>query len=999
MPRYQLIGIFVVALIFSNWPFAYSEVKSENYGNSLHPLRVGNSSIPQQLTLAGWPCKFYQSSGTYGDRPRASFSWTGLGFNLLCWSAIGLGVGLYLKLGKRKPQLEQAVALEASSVAPLGSASKSPRNALRLRDLFLLTALIAWGCGYWQVLENRRESDRQLAYEISGRGGATKSVAMLPGFTVVAKPLQSVCLRITEVFLVNPNNALVEKVVALPYLRSLIIAGGSYDLSLLKRLNTNPLLAELGIIGRPLDQQAIVAIGSMPALRALDLMRTNITAEGLQAIGQPNLRELSIIHTDVNLSELGTPPFAASLRILRAPHPPLGRGDALVLEDWPELEEFSCFEYDELLNQEPVVLKLKNLPKLTSVQLDALQLFDLELESLPNLSKIALRQEQWQERTTPKQIVPSFAWIRNLRIREVPKLTEFVIFGSHTQSIDIDQSASMMFGICVYNEAHSRNPQDALTIQFGEARANVTRPGYLSSADIAEPIRQKWIDDLAHSAGVDHLDLASVPLDGLNLAPLAKNRSIRQLSVGHSGVKAAQLLELAGLEQLEVLSLSGLRIDGRTIEALVKSFPNLRVLGCNRSEVLRLRLENVPNLESVFEEPQATSNDALMQYPLWDNAGYLALDGLRIVDAPKLQDNFVSDVPLRLLHIESAPRLSGLSFQHPLPAGAVIKGVTDLKFFAAGGANCTDGIVSEVLKSTGLKKLTLAYTELAPETLQSIGSLSDLEYLVLTGSSVDDQLVESLGGLSKLRVLRLDQTRVTNRSIPFVSKFTQLELLDVGDLQLSPQDATLLLNNLKNLRALNLAGVPLTLEHLKQISKLSSLRMLDLSRSELNDEQLIWLANNPPPALGELKLNSAKLGAVGFRELLKKSRTDLKFALADTDVDLKLLDWLVSQERVTSFSNEYEQEGLTAAQRRILRMQMSMLRGMGQEGMEQTFDVSKGEIDPFLFSPEQFTDSASRIGEGVATPPATTVPMNVFQRLGAELYRLQNWGNRPPVSY
>lgn len=1006
MSRYQLVGIYFAALVLFNWPFVYREVNAEIYGSSPAQIHIGNSSIPQKLTLAGWPCKFYQSSGTFGDPPRSSFYWSGVGFNLLCWAAIGLALALYVKLGERKPRPLQADdqahgAAPTSTSAPEPSA-KSQRNRVRLRDIFLLTALIALSCSYWQVLKGRRDRDKQLAAEIYSKGGASKSVAMLPVLTKRATPLRSVCLRITEVYLLDPDDALVEKVIALPYLRRLNIAGGSYDLSLLKRLSTNPLLAELAIIGRPLDQQAIATIGSMPALRTLNLMRTNITAQGLNAIGQPNLRELNIIHTDVNLAELGRPSFAGSLRKLQAPHPPTGQGDSLVLEDWPELEEFSCFEYDELLNQEPVVLKLKNLPKLTSIELDALQLFDLELERLPNLSKIKLRQEQWRERATPKQVVPSFAWIRNLRVAEVPKLSELVIFGPQTETIDIDQHSSMTFGISVFNRGYSRNAQTAFAIQLGRGASNALKPGYLTSANIALPLRQKWIDDLAHCTGLDHVDLEAVPLDGLNLAPLLKNRSIRRLSLGYSGLQATQLRDVTRMDQLEEVSLGGLDIDGRTIESLVKSLPNLRALACERSTVARLRLENVPNLESLFEEPQDTDTDSSMEYLMWGGYNYAALDALRIVDAPKLEDYFISDVPLRHLQIEAAPRISGLSFQEPLPPNAVVKGVTNLKFFAAGGATCTDAIVSEVLQSKGLKKLTLAFTQLAPETMQSIARLSDLEYLVLTGSPVDDRLVEAIAGLSKLRVLRLDHTHVTNRSISVVSKLKQLELLDLGEQQISAQDASLLISSLTSLKTLNLAGLALSEEqHLQKIANLTSLRMLDLSRCELSDEQLASLARNAPSSLVELKLNSAKLGTTGFLHLIKNTRSHLRFAVAGTEVDPNLLDWLVSHDRVTSFTDESDRSDITDAQSRLLRARMGMPL---ENGYEQTFDVSKGEIDPFWFASSQLAGSSSNFGEvseldtGLdgdgAAPWSRATPLNSLQRLGYELFR---WGARPAV--
>ena len=114
-----------------------------------------------------------------------------------------------------------------------------------------------------------------------------------------------------EVRLQNPDNALLEVVAALPYMRTLNFAGGDYDFHSLDRLKTNPLLIELAIVGRPINAAAIDVVRSLPALRRLNLMRTNISAAGVAALGaQPRLLELNLVHTDVKLSEFGRPAFA-----------------------------------------------------------------------------------------------------------------------------------------------------------------------------------------------------------------------------------------------------------------------------------------------------------------------------------------------------------------------------------------------------------------------------------------------------------------------------------------------------------------------------------------------------------------------------------------------------------------------------------------------------------------------------------------------------------------
>jgi len=304
-------------------------------------------------------------------------------------------------------------------------------------------------------------------------------------------------------------------------------------------------------------------------------------------------------------------------------------------------------------------------------------------------------------------------------------------------------------------------------------------------------------------------------------------------------------------------------------------------------------------LESLLEKPKNAAQTPFFPF-LSDR--HVGMDALRIVNAPKLQDHFVLYGPMILLHIDSAPALSGLVFHEPLPANSVVKRVQNLKFFAAGGPTCTDAIVNEVLNCTGLQRLTLAYTDLSPATLQRIPEVSELEYLVLTGSKIDDQFVESLARLEKLTTLRLDQTPIRSASVSAISKLKNLEVLDIGGLQLTAENVSQLISSLSKLKHVTLVGAELTVDNMRQIAKLSSLQSLDLSNCELNDDLLNALAESPPAQLVELKLNSAKLGEAGFQNLVRKLR-NTRFALKDTEVNPQTLDTLVMQGRATDIES------------------------------------------------------------------------------------------------
>ncbi|MCC7335290.1 MAG: hypothetical protein IT422_09340 [Pirellulaceae bacterium] len=959
-------------------------MSSESFGTRVQ-LLVESSLIAPSLTLAGWPCKFYRSNTEIGSDPIASFSWLALIYNLGFWLSLPLGLSIYNKIFCQQKPLSSTLSSEPETADEETSRSNSVANRkqrnLQLSDIFVATAILACAFGYWQWIRNRGAAEARLALEIIEKGGAVRQETALPWLTqsLFRYIAEAGCLRIVEVRLQNPDNALLEVVAALPYLRTLNIAGGVYDFHSLDRLKTNPLLIELAIVGRPINAVAIDVVRSLPALRRLNLMRTNISAAGVAALGaQPRLLELNLVHTDVKLSEFGRPAFAKTLRKLNLPHPAKGMGDSLRLDGWPELVHLSCYEYDELLNNEVVELTLKHLPKLESVELDTLQKFDIDFEDLPKLSKIALSLFQWDQRTSSNQIVPSFLWVGKLRMRGVPKLEKLTIFPVDTESIDIEQE-TLSLGLCVFNKSASRKDYDSLRLygsadtQYGGAM------GYLTHDEIELSRRQKWVDDIATQSVVHRVDFELVPLRDVKLNALVDNQSIRELVLGRSGLEESQLRELEGMEQLQVLSLVSIYVDGRMIEWLAKSFPNLRRLVCERDYVQRLRLENIPNLETVFYKvsaPTPGSSSAFMttQSPM---------DALKILNAPKLSDYFETVLPLKVLHIESAPALTGLSFQSPLPAGAVIKGVRDLEFFSAGGASCSDAIVNEVLGCTGLKRLTLAHADLLPETLGRIARLHKLESLVLTGTRVNEDFAASLVKLEKLRNLRLDQCGLSNSAAVGISQLKHLQTLDCGDIALTSQDVSRLLKNLPALRQLSLAGAELDSDNIRQLTKLHSLQILDLSNCELSDDVLKVFAESSFDQLAEVKLNASKLGEVGFPHLVRRQK-NMKFALVGTEIAPELMDYLISQGRVTEFDGEDSMWQMERGRRGTpsFGSWKSTVNAMSEPG----------DIDPQGFSPrrqelasEMESHDESMMGATEAYPPARTP----LEALGERLFRWQ----------
>jgi hypothetical protein len=889
MTRLCCFAIFFLVVAIANWPYAYINAYSDSMG-AIDPL-LSNYTTQKTFTLAGWPCEFYLESMISAEKKATSFQWTGLVRCVIFWSFFPVLYVVGEKLRRwsilhlqdsddevddRKSHTSQSSETQSKEKSRDDQASGTFR--MRLWEMFVFTALVAGSLSYWLSLCRRAAYDKILAQEIRSEGGFAIRTVMLPRLLTHVLPYvgNEPFLRLSFVQLKNPTDELVSRVVERPYLSSLGLSGGNYSFRNLNRLSTNPLLREVAIVQRQVDSEAISFIQSLPFIRILNLKQTNITAKDLKAIGQPQLEELNLIQTNLRLSELGTPAFSQTLRVLRLPLPPNGTGGSLLLEGWPNLVKLSCDDNEKPINSEPVSIVLRNLPSLKTIELDALQLFDIDVETVPNLRDIVPAFYRWQERTTSSQIVPSSIWPRRLRLKDVPKLTEFSFFPMNTESIEIANS-QMEVRLNAYNNSAFRigEPGNSFTNRVGD-----TERGFLNASDIPLRTRQKWIDDLSNCA-IASLDLELVPLHDVKLNKLKENKSIRNLMLGKSGIVQSQLAAMEEMHQLEELSLLGIFVDDRTIESLLRSLPKLRRLVCEPVGVKNVQIKNKSEIESLFIRPNRQMRESVEVYS-GPNIAYdlplniMRLESLSIANATKLQDNFISKVPTAQVHIEGAPALKGLSFQHPLPSDAVIQDVRDLVFFAAGGPTCNDAIVNEVLNCRSLKSLTLAFTDLKSATLQRIANLTELESLTMTGSKIDNEFLASLSKLQKLRKLRLNETSLDKADLSALANLKLLELLDLGDWNLKPGAIETIAANHPRLKELSIVQAPLSSNCLRKIASLQELDTLELSHCNIDDEMAKAFVETPPMRLRRLFLSSSVLSEKG-QDLLRSSLKNILF--------------------------------------------------------------------------------------------------------------------------
>jgi hypothetical protein len=346
----------------------------------------------------GWPFKYYVHVEHDGLPPFTTFSFYRLLLNAAVWGTIASLMWGYLWLSNRKVSIE--------------SESEKPRTGqIGLLDLFIVMLVLALCFGYWRLMMARLNDEKAIASLIASFGGSAEESVVVPKViaNLVPTMYHPFFNRIVGVTLESPTDEVLARVLALPELRRLRLGGGTYDLKRLNELRSLPYLSVLRVAGRELDSSAVAAIGSCKQIVSLNLMRTNISTKGMAAISDlPRLEKLCLIHTPVDISKLETPKWKNVLTELVLPHP--GNTTAvnpelgddvcakLVLRNWPALQVLTCNEFDELANRSCVVLEVDNCPELSEIRLDQLQRFDLFLNNLPSLTRVATISSQWKTR-------------------------------------------------------------------------------------------------------------------------------------------------------------------------------------------------------------------------------------------------------------------------------------------------------------------------------------------------------------------------------------------------------------------------------------------------------------------------------------------------------------------------------------------------------------------------------------------------------------------------
>ncbi|MFO0939748.1 MAG: hypothetical protein U0930_03175 [Pirellulales bacterium] len=912
--QYLVMAIILVAAVASNWPYQYHRVSSSVGIKSTWMV----SPNLENFSMAGWPLKYFLKVGDQASVDSV-ISYSRLIANLLIWGFVFTSYVILKRYRMRRVQ-------------------SSTKWTLRIADGLMFMVAVAVVLFYFQMLNRRAAIQRQFAQKVRSQGGFCSMNAFLPTplKSLAGLGLDKACERISVVQLVHPTNEQIQQVLDLPQLQGIYLLGGDYDLRLLDQFLGKPLLRNIGVGGRRLDAKFVSTLSQMKQLSVLCLPRTNVTRQGLEALGEmPRLRVLGLAHTDVQFDSETAPPWSKNLEEIQLPRPTLGQSAKHIVDGWPKLRLLDCLGGAEGLNESPTELVLRNLPALEKVNLDVLQVFDLTLDSVPNALEILGDESERQRVSRKSDYLPRSPQIRKINAKALADNSTLTFDLSKIQSAKFEECNGATLRVVISDTDLLQRQAEAAS--FNARNVQISPTGQVVRPEIPKFSKhelKKLIGSLANSEGPENLLIGECDMTDVDWAPLGSNNGLKRLNIS-SSLTPRNIQQLEKVQGLEELSLPTAYLEAKQLKTLLSKFSNLKSISFPSDALTRLELVDLPNIVSVisFEKRPPTNIREVMLRNLPSYSDYL----LVAADATQVQ-------------IENVPELSGLYFLGPCPKETKISGLDRLKCFYGGGANLTDEAARAVLECKTLEKLTLAHCNLSEETLLKITELPNLSELYLTGTTLTEAVIAKIAQMdsSKFVRLRLDQTGAVGKDLePLIAKLpTSVRELCVDE----PTSA--IIDQIPRFVQLTSLGFR------KSTIDLRLANLLDLRRvwAELffddctvNEDALNYMASNRLD-IRLLSLRNSQVAAKGFANLASiTSRT--RFDVEGIKTDSSLIDRLQQSYRTTDSLADFGIRDTSirvftfagAQPQRYLPRKKQMTPMIGNDG--QVIEMAEDEIE------------------------------------------------------
>jgi Leucine-rich repeat (LRR) protein len=596
----------------------------------------------------------------------------------------------------------------------------------------------------------------------------------------------------------------------------------------LEPLITNPRLRQLSIIDADLDESVIDFITLQSDLRCLELVGCRGLTERLAEIqGLNRLHTFDGTRSDFPISSLSGGSWIEQLQHLRL-SPPASGASVLEVRNARHLQSLTIHGRNSDLNPDVLTLQFDDVPQLRAICLPHAQKLDLSIFNAPRLQHVRIEDSEGPLAGSFPADGPNGIWLQRLQLSSTPSLRKFVCYGLDVSSIDIKNAPNLT----------------ELTINSDYYLANKLHSGSATQADLAA-----LIASLGRCEGPPIVNLSTLPLQGLDLSPLAKNLRIRELILAGTGINGEQLKPLLTLPRLLAVDVRGCSISNAEVAEAVALLPRLKAFHVDAA--------NLKDIEVVDRDELTAFLTGLSP-----QASRVNISGSPYLESELLLGNCVRDFLIR-----DAVSLRGISIDGPVPRDATIHGVRDLQFCALGGRNVDDRLCESIWRCLKLNHLTLAHTKVTRQALGNIRHLESLHTLILPGNDIDDSVVAAWDDLKHLQEVDLSHTRTSTRTAEFLLSRPNLQRLSIGYTDIDKADLREL-TEVAQLTELDVAGVGLEEQTLRAITSGGILDRLDLSDCELSPQIVQLLASGSASTLFFLGLRNCGLDEADIRTIV-----------------------------------------------------------------------------------------------------------------------------------
>lgn len=339
----------------------------------------------------------------------------------------------------------------------------------------------------------------------------------------------------------------------------------------------------------------------------------------------------------------------------------------------------------------------------------------------------------------------------------------------------------------------------------------------------SEPSAPTWLRKLVGDEYFQEVTSVTLrePATGPVIAVLEKLDHLERLSLPLNSKKGADLPWLARLTTLRAVNLSGGGVTDETLRIL-SGLPRLEEVGLSKVTVTDSGLSYLGDLRQMssfsMSESQGISDGGI--FGVLRNAPpleSLALDRMGITDGATA---YFRQIPaLKKLNLQGS-RITDEGL-------ANIGRLTQLDFLMVTGSThwITDAGLANLRDLVNLKELFLVGDKLGDAGLARLEGLKNLERLDFLSTRATDAGLVHLAGLSKLKHLGLTRSKITDAGLARIAGLSKLENLSIG--MTGVTDAGLAhLQNLKALKNLDVRDTRVTAEGLATLrSALPSLRI------------------------------------------------------------------------------------------------------------------------------------------------------------------------------